>query len=50
MSFNFLVPLILILAKALCLFISAGVTREFAVVPDVYILLSPKKKEVHSSS
>ena len=32
------------------LFILVGVLREFAMVPGVYILLSPQKEEVHYSS
>ena len=36
------------LAITLFLFISVGVLRELAMLPDVYILLSPQEKEVHS--
>ena len=42
--------LILTIAPPLS-FISASILPEFAMLPDVYILLSPQeKKEVHSSS
>ena len=37
------------LAKALVLFISVDVLFEFAMLPDLYILLSSQGKEVHSS-
>ena len=30
-------------------FISVSILCEFAMLPDVYILLSPEEKEVHSS-
>ena len=38
------------LAIAPCLFILVGVFCEFAMVPVVYILLSPQEEEVHYSS
>ena len=38
---------ILALVIALFLFILVGVICEFAIVPDVYILLSPQEEEVH---
>ena len=41
---------ILTLAIATFLFILGGVLYEFAMVPSVYILLSPQKEQVHSSS
>ena len=31
-------------------FISVSIACEFAILPDVYILLSPQEEEVHSSS
>ena len=41
---------ILILAIAPLSFISVSILCEFAMLPDVYILLSPKEEEVDSSS
>ena len=41
---------ILTWAIALFLFILVGVVCEFAMVPGVYILLSPQEKEVHSAT
>ena len=41
---------ILILAILPLLFISVSIFCEFAMLPDVYILLSPQEEEVHSSS
>ena len=41
---------ILTLAIAPLLFILVDVLREFAMVPGVYILLSPQEEEVHYSS
>ena len=41
---------ILTLAIAPFLFIFVGVICEFAMVPGVYILLSPQEEEVHYSS
>ena len=38
---------ILTLAIAPFLFILVGVVCEFAIVPGVYILLSPQEEEVH---
>ena len=38
---------ILTLAIAPSLFILVGVVCEFAIVPGVYILLSPQEEEVH---
>ena len=38
---------ILTLATAPFLFILVGVICEFAIVPGVYILLSPQEEEVH---
>ena len=40
---------ILILAIAPLSFISVSILCEFAMLPDVYILLSPQEEEVHSS-
>ena len=40
-------PIIFTLAIAPFLFILVGVICEFAIVPDVYILLSPQEEEVH---
>ena len=39
---------ILTLAKAPCLVISVSVTCEFAIVPEVFILLLPDEEEVES--
>ena len=41
---------ILILALAPLVFISVSILCEFAMLPDVYILLFPQEEEVHSSS
>ena len=41
---------ILILSITPLLFISDSILCEFAMLPDVYILLSPQEEEVHSSS
>ena len=41
---------ILILAIAPLSFISVSILCEFAMLPDVYILLSPQKEELYSSS
>ena len=41
---------ILTLVIAPFLFILVGILFEFAMVPGVYILLSPREEEVHSSS
>ena len=41
---------ILILAIAPLSFISVGIHCELAMLPKVYILLSPQKEEVHSST
>ena len=38
------------LATAPFLFIFVGVICEFAMVPGVYILLSPQEEEIHYSS
>ena len=40
----------LILAIAPLSFISVAILCEFAILPDVYILLSPQEEEAHSSS
>ena len=41
---------ILFLTMASLSFISVNIFWEFAMLPDVYILLSPQEEEVHSSS
>ena len=41
---------ILALAIAPFLFIFVGIIFEFAMVPDVYIFVSPKEEEIHYSS
>ena len=44
------VPLKFLLCNGTIFFILVGVLCEFAMVLSVYILLSPKEEEVHSSS
>ena len=43
-------PVIVTFTIASVLFISIGNLFEFAILPHVRLLLSPQKKEVHSSS